>query len=416
MEESISLLKIKQNFNEAHLTDIPQEVRKEFYRIGLHQKITPGMNIAITAGSRGIDKITEVLQSIIAEVKKVEAKPFIVTAMGSHGGATAEGQRQVLAHYGITEESIGVPIRATMDTIEIDYLDNGLPVHFDKIAYQADGVIAVNRVKVHTVFKGDIESGLNKILSVGLGNHRGASLVHFLGIKGLRDYMVEFAKVILKKAPIIGGFGLLENGYDQILQIKAARPEDFFKMDSELLIECKKILPRLPVNKVDLLVVQEMGKNISGTGMDTNVIGGIQDAGDFEEPIIKKILVLDLTEETQGNAIGVGLAHMITEKLYKKIDYKAMNTNAITATFLERARIPIVFQREQEAIETGLKTIWNLPGVPPRIIIIKNTLKLDEMYVSEAIWEEIKDKQDISSIGDWETMQFNESGGLLNKI
>ncbi|KUK50197.1 MAG: Uncharacterized protein XD76_1544 [candidate division TA06 bacterium 32_111] len=414
MDKNIPLLKIKQQFDAKYLEDIPGEIKKEFYRIGLDKKIKPGMKIAITAGSRGIDRIVEILKSVIDEVKKVKGDPFIVTSMGSHGGATAEGQRRVLEHYGITEESMGVPIKATMETVEIDHLENGLPVHFDKIAYQADGVIAVNRAKVHTAFKGEIESGLHKILSVGLGNHRGASLVHYLGVKGLKHYMVEFAKVILNKAPIIGGFGILENGYDRTLEIKGAKPEEFAQVDSELLKKCKKILPRLPVNKVDLLVVQEMGKNISGTGMDTNIVGGIKDSK--TEPEIKKILVLDLTKETQGNAIGIGIAHMVTKKLYQKIDFKSTYTNTITTTFLDRARIPMIFASDQEAIETGLKTIWNLPGVPPRIVIIRNTLKLDEMYVSRAIWEEIKGNQGISSIGDWEDMQFTKSKELINKI
>jgi len=398
------------------MKDIPGEIEKEFHRIGLNKKIRPGMKIAITAGSRGIDRITEILQSIIKEVKKIKADPFIVTAMGSHGGATAEGQRQVLSHYGITEKSMGVTIKATMDTVQLDYLENGLPVYFDRIAYHADGIIAVNRVKVHTAFKGKIESGLHKMLAIGLGNYQGAKLVHSLGVKGLRDYMVDFAKVILKKAPILAGFGILENGYDQIFQIKAARPDEFAKVDGELLEECKKILPRLPVKNIDLLIVQEIGKNISGTGMDTNIVGGIKDPGDFKQPEIKKLLVLDLTEESQGNAVGIGIADMITEKLYKKIDFKSTNTNAITSTFLDRARIPAVFPTEQKAIETGLDTIWNLPGIPPRIIIIKNTLKLDEMSVSKAIWEEIKDRESISATGEWESIKFDPSGQLLNMI
>jgi len=317
MKNNISLLKVKQKFNDQHLEDIPGEIEKEFHRIGLDKKINPGMKIAITAGSRGIDRITEILHSIIKEVKKIKADPFIVTAMGSHGGATAEGQRQVLSHYGITEKSMGVPIKATMDTVQLDYLENGLPVYFDRIAYRADGVIAVNRIKVHTAFKGKIESGLHKILAVGLGNHNGAKLVHSLGVKGLRDYMVEFAKVILNKAPIIAGFGILENGYDKTFKIKAARPDEFAKIDCDLLEECKKIFPKLPVKKVDLLVVQEIGKNISGTGMDTNVVGSIKDPGDFKQPEIKKLLVLDLTEESQGNAVGIGIADMITKKFYK---------------------------------------------------------------------------------------------------
>jgi hypothetical protein len=373
------------------------------------------MKIAITAGSRGIDNIQVILKAIINEVKKKKAYPFIITAMGSHGGATAEGQRQVLADYGITEKSMEVPIKATMDTIQLDRLENGLPVYFDKIAYNTDGIIVVNRVKVHTAFKAELESGLHKMLSVGLGNHKGAKLVHSLGVKGIRDYMVEFAKIILKKVPILAGFAILENAYDETFKIVGAKIEKFAQVEKELLKECKQILPKLPVKNIDILIVQEMGKNISGTGMDTNVIGGIKDfkKGEYEPPQIKKLLVLDLTPETHGNALGIGMAHMITRRLYKKIDLKATTMNTITTTFLDRSRIPMVFDTDKEAIEVGLKTIWNLPGVPPRIIIIKNTLKLDEMYVSEPIWEEIRDKKNIIASGEWGRLIFDSKGSLI---
>jgi hypothetical protein len=417
--ENLNLIKIHQKFNSKKLNNIPKVISKEFERIQLDQKIKPGMKIAITAGSRGIDNIQIILKAIIDEVKKRKAFPFIVTAMGSHGGATAEGQKKLLAGYGITEKSMGVPIKATMDTVQIDYLENCLlPVHFDRIAYHSDGIIVVNRIKVHTAFKGKIESGLYKMLSVGLGNHQGAILVHSLGVKGLRDYMVEFAKVILKKAPILAGFGILENGYDQTLKVIGVEPGEFTQVEKELLKECKQILPKLPVKNIDILIVQEMGKNISGTGMDTNVIGGIKDfkKGEYEPPQIKKILVLDLTPETHGNALGIGMAHMITRRLYKKIDLKATNINTITTTFLDRSRIPMIFDTDKEAIEVGLKTIWNLPGTKPRIVIIKNTLKLDEIYVTEPIWEEIKGRKTITPSGDWEELNFDNSDNLLTRI
>jgi hypothetical protein len=416
--KTIRLIKIKQKFDNKKLDNIPEIIASEFHRIKLDQKIKPGMKIGITVGSRGIDNLRVIIKSIIYEIKKRKGKPFIITAMGSHGGATVEGQIKVLADYGITEESMGVPIQATMDTVELGYLENSLPIHFDKIAYNSDGVIVVNRVKVHTAFKSEIESGLHKMLSVGLGNHKGAQLVHSLGVEGIRDYMVEFAKIILKKAPILAGFAILENAYDQTYKIVAANPEDFEKVDKELLKECKQILPKLSVKNIDILIIQEMGKNISGTGMDTNVIGGIKDfkKGEYEPPQIKKILVLDLTPETHGNALGIGMAHMITRRLYKKIDLKATNMNTITTTFLDRSRIPMVFDTDKEAIEVGLKTIWNLPGTKPRIVIIKNTLKLDEMYVTEPIWEEIKVKKTITPSGDWEELNFDNSDNLLTRI
>ena len=416
--ENVKLIKVYQKFDNKKINNIAEVISNEFKRIQLDRKIMPGMKVGITVGSRGIDNLQLIIKSIIYEIKKRKGIPFILTAMGSHGGATAEGQKDILTNYGITEESMGVSIKASMETVELDQLKNGLPVYFDKIAYNADGIIVVNRVKVHTAYKAEIESGLHKMLSVGLGNHQGAKLVHSLGVKGIRDYMVEFAKVILKKAPILAGFGILENGYDRTLKIVAARPEELGRVDKELLRECKQILPKLPVKNIDILIIQEMGKNISGTGMDTNVIGGIKDfkAGEYEPPTIKKILVLDLTPETHGNALGIGMADMITRRLYEKIDLKATNMNTITTTFLDRARIPIVFDTDREAIEVALKTIWNLPGIPPRIIIIKNTLKLDEMYVSEPTWEEIKDKENISYESYWEKLEFDHGENLKFKI
>jgi len=416
MSFKLPFKKIYQKFSNKYLKDIPGTIKDEFSHIQLDKSIKPGMEIGITVGSRRISNIQSILKAIIRELKIRKAQPFIITAMGSHGGAMAEGQKEILADYGITEESMKVPIKATMETIVLDHLENDLPVHFDKIAYKADGIIVVNRIKVHTAFKSEIESGLHKMLSVGLGNHNGARITHSLGVKGLRDYVVEFARVILKKAPILAGFGILENAYDQTLKIIAARPEKFAQVDKKLLKECKQILPKLPVKYIDLLIVQEIGKNISGTGMDTNVVGGIMDAGDYEQPCIKKILVLDLTPETQGNALGIGLAHMITRRLYEKIDFNSTYTNAITATFLERARIPIIFDNDKQAIEAGLKTIWNLPGVPPRIIIIKNTLELNKMYISETIWEEIKDKNNISYNKYWEELKFDKDGDLKTMI
>jgi len=416
--ENIKLIKVNQKFDSKKINNIAEVISNEFKRIQLDQKIIPGMIVGITVGSRGIDNLQLIIKSIISEVKKRKGIPFIVTAMGSHGGATAEGQKDILTNYGITEESMGVPIKASMETVKLGQLENGLPVYFDKIAFNADGIIVVNRVKVHTAFKAEIESGLHKMLSVGLGNHQGAKLVHSLGVKGIRDYMVEFAKVILKKVPILAGFGILENGYDQTLKIVAARPKELVQVDKELLRECRQILPKLPVKNIDILIVQEMGKNISGTGMDTNVIGGIKDfkAGEYEPPIIKKILVLDLTPETHGNALGIGMADMITRRLYEKIDLKATNMNTITTTFLDRARIPIVFETDRDAIGVGLKTIWNLPRTKSRIIIIKNTLKLDQLYVTKPIWEEIKNEKNITSSEDWEEMNFDNSGNLLTRI
>jgi len=410
--------KIEQIFEDKKIENIPEAISKELQLIQIDERINPGMEIGITVGSRGIQNIQTIIKCVIDEVKKREGVPFIIPAMGSHGGATVEGQRKVLEKYGFTEETMGVPIKGTMDVVELGTLENGLNVYFDKIAFESEGIIAVNRIKVHTGFKSNIESGLHKILAVGLGNHKGASLVHALGVKGLKDHMVEFATVILREAPILCGVGILENAYDETCRIAAAAPEDFRKVDSDLLKECKEILPKLPVEDVDILIVQEMGKNISGTGMDTNLVGGIleYDPNEYSPPNIKRIIVHDLTNETNGNALGIGRADLIIKKAYDKIDFKATYTNTATVTFLERAKIPMVADTEKEAFDIALRTIWNVPGTTPRAMIIRNTLKLDELYVSEPIWEEIKERSNVRPAGDWEPIEFDSDGELQLKV
>ena len=416
--EEIKMRRIMQVLDRTKIDDIPKTIQKEFERITLSKRIKPGMQIGITVGSRGINNIPLIIRSVIEEVRKRGGVPFIVPSMGSHGGATAEGQIKVLKGYGFTEETMGVPIRSSMEVVELGHLKNGLPVYFDKIAFEAGGIIVVNRVKVHTAFKSEIESGLHKILSVGLGNHQGATLVHYLGVRGLRDYMVEFAKVILKKAPVLCGLAILENAYDDTCRLVAALPGDFEKVEKELLRECKNIMFKLPVPDIDILIVEEIGKNISGTGMDTNIVGGILEyrEGEYDPPKIKRIIVLDLTQETAGNASGIGLAHLITKKVYQQIDLNDTYKNMITATFLERARIPIICDNDEEAFQIAMKTIWNLPGTRPRIVVIKNTLKLDEMYVSEPIWEEIKNRPVIRPGGDWEKLSFDAQGNLSLRV
>jgi len=416
--EKIMLRHISQVFENKKIDNISEKIIKELERIEFDEKIKPGMRIGITVGSRGIDNLDLIIKTVIQEVKKYGGIPFIIAAMGSHGGATVEGQLSILKSYGITEEKVGAPVKAAAETVKLGKLENGLPVYFNKIAKSLDGLVIINRIKVHTSFKSDIESGLCKMLAVGLGGHKGASLVHSSGVKGLSGYMVKFAEVILKKVPILCGIGILENGYDQTYKIEAVNPGSFQELDRKFLKECKKKLPKLPVLDIDILIVEEIGKNISGTGMDTNVVGGITEfpKGTFLPPRIKKIILLDLTPESYGNAHGVGLATAITRRLYKKIDFKATFTNSITSGFLYKSRIPMVFPNEEEAFKTCLSVLGNLPGTKARIIIIKNTLKLDEMYISEPVWEEIKDQNNILPLSSWEEIKFNNERDLVLTI
>jgi len=418
MIEEIKMYRILQTFNKNKINNIPEIISKEFKKINLSQKIKPGMKIGITVGSRGINNLLLIIKVIIHEIQKRKGVPFILPAMGSHGDANIEGQRKILASYGITEESTGVPIKATMEVVELAKLENGLPVYFDKYAFQADGIIVVNRIKLHTVYKAEIESGLCKMLSVGLGNHKGATIVHSLGPKGIPDNVIKFAQVILKKAPILCGVGIVENAYDDTAKIKAVLPENFYKVDKELLEECKANSPSLPISNIDILILEEMGKNISGAGMDTNITGGVKayKEGEYNPPKINKIVVLDLTSESHGNALGMGIADIITKQMYNKIDFKTTYENVITCRYLDRVKVPLIADTDEGAIKIALKTTYNLPGIKPGIIIIRNTLKLDEMLVSEAIWEEIKNQKNISAIGSWEKITFNRRGNLTLRI
>ena len=415
MIEDIKVRKIKQNFNRMKIEDLFEHIHQSFKKSDLKNRIKPGDKIGITVGSRGITNIKLIVKNIISELKNINASPFILPAMGSHGGANSEGQKEVLASYGITEREMGVPIMASMDVIQIGKVENKIPIYFSKIAMESDGIIALNRVKMHTDFKSNlIESGMSKILAIGLGKAKGASSIHSLGVYGLKNVIPQAAELIIKKAPIIQGIGILENSYDQTMKISFVPPEDIIKVDSELLKKSKKVMPTLPIENLDIVITQEMGKNISGTGFDTNVIGRLYINGEKEsmKPMIKRLIVFDLTEESHGNALGIGLADITTRKLVDKINYKDMYANTITSTFLNRAKIPIIADTEKEAIEIALKTCWELEQNNLKLLIMKNTLELEYLYVSKAAWDEIKDDKNIDACGEWEKLAFAENGKM----
>ena len=415
MIEDIKVRKIKQNFNRMKIEDLFEHIHQSFKKSDLKNRIKPGDKIGITVGSRGITNIKLIVKNIISELKNINASPFILPAMGSHGGANSEGQKEVLASYGITEREMGVPIMASMDVIQIGKVENKIPIYFSKIAMESDGIIALNRVKMHTDFKSNlIESGMSKILAIGLGKAKGASSIHSLGVYGLKNVIPQAAELIIKKAPIIQGIGILENSYDQTMKISFVPPEDIIKVDSELLKKSKEVMPTLPIENLDIVITQEMGKNISGTGFDTNVIGRLYINGEKEsmKPMIKRLIVFDLTEESHGNALGIGLADITTRKLVDKINYKDMYANTITSTFLNRAKIPIIADTEKEAIEIALKTCWELEQNNLKLLIMKNTLELEYLYVSKAAWDEIKDDKNIDACGDWEKLAFAENGKM----
>jgi proteasome assembly chaperone (PAC2) family protein len=413
--ETIKIRKVKQIFCQDSIPDIPEYIHQAFKSSDLPNRIKPGDKIGITVGSRGITNIKSIAQQIINELMALKTKPLILAAMGSHGGATTQGQKEILGSYDITEKEMGVPILSSMETTQIGTIKNQIPVYFSKEAMALDGIIALNRVKLHTDFKSDaMESGMSKILVIGLGKRDGAESIHSLGVYGLKNIIPQAAKLIIEKAPIIQGIGIVENGFDETMEIKFSPPEHIITTDNQLLKKCKEVFPSLPCENIDVCLVQEMGKNISGTGLDTNVIGRLDINGEkeVEKPKINKLVVFDITEQSHGNALGVGLSDVTTRKLVNKINFITTYANTITSTFLNRAKIPITTETEREAVEIALKTCWQPNRNKVRLLIMKNTLDLEYLYVSESIWNDIKNNKNIKSCGSWEQLSFTNDGEI----
>ncbi|WP_422443627.1 lactate racemase domain-containing protein [Thermoanaerobacterium sp. DL9XJH110] len=403
--------RIRQKFNTDKIENIEEEIHRQFSAIRVQDIVKPGMRIAVTAGSRGIANIQKIIRTVCEYLKSFGAEPFIVPSMGSHGGATAEGQVRVLEKLGITEKSVGAPVLSSMEVVELGQTSKGVKVYMDKIAYNSDGIVVVNRVKPHTDFSGEIESGLLKMIAVGLGKHKGCSAMH---AGGLAATIPEAAGVALNKAPILFGLAILENSRDETYKLKALLPSDFEREEKLLLKEAKTLVPKLPVEELDVLVVQKIGKMYSGTGMDTKVIGRIRVFGEKEPefPRINKIIALDLDENSYGNALGIGLADITTRRLFDRIDFDVTYANIIPTTYLERGKIPVIMPDDREAIKTALKTIGNLHPEEVKLGIIKNTLHLEELYLTRAAISQVKNRSDIEILEEDLELEFDENNRL----
>lgn len=412
-----NMIKIHRHYQAPVIENIEAAIEAEMAKILSRTMIKPGMRIAITAGSRGIANIARIITAIVAELKRYGADPFIVPAMGSHGGATAEGQLEVLESLGITEANCGAPIMSSMETIEIGSTPDGMPVYMDRYAYEADGIALVARIKLHTDFKSPvgIESGIVKMAAIGLGKHTQALLLHSYGVHGIRDIMPEVGKVVLDSGHILFGLGIVENASEETAVLEAIEPERIYEREQELLKRSAEMFPWLPIDDLDILFVDWIGKNFSGTGMDTNIIGRmrIQGTPEPESPRIKYVIAGDLSDESHGNALGIGLADLTTSRLMDKINRRIMNENVITSTFLHRAAIPIVLDNDRAAIEAALRANWNVPIEQVRLARIYSTLHLEHLYVSEAVYETIRSLPGVSAEGTFEPLAFDEAGNLL---
>jgi hypothetical protein len=408
------VVKVRQKFPRPRVESVEAALREQLEREEIASAIRPGMSVALTAGSRGIARIDEVLRTLVTILKELGAEPFIVPAMGSHGGATAEGQVEILESLSITEELCGAPIRSSMEVVELGETDRGVPVYMDRIASEADGVVLVNRIKAHTDFRSTIESGLMKMASIGLGKHDQALALHGYGVEGIRDFMVEVADEVLASGHILFGVATVENAYDEPAIVEAIPADEIHEREAGLLAEYMRMMPELPVSDIDILYVDSLGKNYSGTGMDTNVIGRFRILGveEPDTPSVKYIVVGDVSDESHGNALGVGLADLTTQRLAGRIAHEAMNANVVTSTFVERAKVPMVLANDEEAIETAVRCNWGVPPGETRFVRIPNTLHLEHLYVSENLVDEVLTNAEAEVVGDPVDLRFDPEGHL----
>lgn len=406
------LTPVDQHFPRPRLEDIDGRLRSELAKIP-NQDLA-GKSVAITVGSRGIAGIVEITSGLVAGLKSKGALPFIVPAMGSHGGATAEGQLAVLAGYGITEDTIGAEIRSSMDVVEVARLPDGTPLYTDRHAAEADAIVVMNKVKPHADFKARYESGLVKMLSIGLAKHKGAVALHSHGFARFQDVLPQAAERLLEHLPVVFGLAILENAFDDLMDLEVIPAGQIMSREKALLDIAKASIGRLQFPEIDVLIVDEIGKNISGEGMDPNVTGrpGSGLSG-FDAPNIQKIVALDVTPQSHGNGVGIGSADISTRRCVEGIDLGAMYTNAITATILAPAKLPMVLETDRDAIAVALKTCNLVTPRTAKIVRIRNTLEIHRLWVSAALLDHVHASQNLSIAGPASEVAFDPAGRLL---
>jgi len=415
------MIEVRQSYPPSPQLDFPSLLEQQFTAAGVRQKVTPGMRIAVGVGSRGVSNLKEIVKATVDVLKAAGAKPFIIPAMGSHGGATPDGQLGILAGYGVTPESMGVPIEAAMEARRIGSTPDGFDVLFSVPGLEADAIVVINRVKPHTDFRGPLGSGVQKMLVIGFGKQAGANNTHRAAVHvGYEHAVREFSKVILNTVPVLCGVGIVEDQHHQTAEVEVLAREQIVAGELRLLVKARSLMARLPLDEVDFLIVDEMGKEVSGTGMDTNVIN--RDVFGYTASLrrntaldtqVHRIFVRDLSHATHGNATGIGLADFTTIRAVKAFDTKSTYMNALTSIGILAAKIPIYFDTDREAIQEGLATLASDHPEKLRVVRIFNTLSLDRILVSECCAELLSGLEGVSVTGSPREMQFDQSGNLL---
>ena len=413
------IFRLRQTFDAACVEDVAGEVHRELARLELGEKIRPGQSVAITAGSRGIDRIAVITRAIVEHFKQLGAKPFIVPAMGSHGGGTAQGQRELVESYGVTKSFVGCPIRSSTETVIVGRAAEGFDIHFDKIAFEADHVMICNRVKPHTGFMvGQLESGLVKMLLIGLGKCEGARVYHRAVLDLSFDQVIDsVAGEVIEKCHVLAGLAIVENAYDRVAHVEALRPEQFVAREKELLALAKRLMPRLPFQHVDVLLIDRIGKDISGTGFDPNIAGrkyNDHKAIENEWPKVRRIALRGLTEATHGNAHGLGMAEFCRSQLLRETDFAAVRLNGLTSGHIGASMPPFDYETDREMLAAALNTIGLTAPPDAKLLWITDTLHLGEMECSTAFYEEAQQRDDLQILTEPRDMPFDAEGNMTS--
>ncbi len=408
------LAPLRQTQPQPAISDLAGEVRRLWQQSRLPQQVRRGDRVAVAVGSRGIANLSTMVRTTLATLRDLGARPFVVAAMGSHGGGTAEGQRRLLAEYGISEAALDVPVKTDMTTVQLGTNSWGEPVFWDKNAWEADAVVTISRVKPHTDFRGRHESGIAKMLVIGLGKRDGAAQHHRWGFRGLRDMLPESARVILEKTRFLAGLAILENAREETAHLQVVHRDELLAVEPGLLDKARALMGRLPFDKLDLLVIGEIGKNYSGAGIDPNVVGRLLIEGEQEpeSPKITRICALDLSPESHGNGTGVGIADLTTDRLLAGIDPAPFRMNNLTACFLWRSKLPFSFPNDRACLEAGLATCWQPNREAVRMAVIPNTLEVADLWVSPVLIEEASRNPHLEVTGPLQEPPFDAAGNL----
>ena len=407
------MVRIRQRFPSQSVSDLAAEVHVQLSQEKISSSVKPGMRIAITAGSRGLDRYPELMRSIVREIRQMGGEPFLIPAMGSHGGGTAEGQTLMLKNLGITEESVGAPIYSSMEVVQIGVNCDGLPVFIDRYAAQADGIVVVNRVKPHTNFRGVYESGLMKMMTIGLGKQVGAATCHSLSMDDMTHNIFAFGSTILENANILFGVATVENAQDRTQKIVALTPEEIPTEEPKLQELAKQSMPRIRFSEFDVLIVDQIGKNFSGPGMDPNITGISGNPNIKLKPEVQRRVVLDLSDETHGNGIGIGLADFSTKRAFDKLDMDAIYPNSLTSRSTAGGKIPIILRNDEMAVKAAVYTCIDVGNDGVKIVRIPNTLHIEEIEISTALLPQAEADPDIDILSDPQSFEFDSDGNLF---